>query len=132
MAKKKSVFGQLTLTGDVALDWLKDGSRIRPELIQFGPIESFSEYNVPEWAKERNSEIVVITSQGFQNPLLITQKGVMRQLERMCVEFEEKGIKVLVEDGRAICDFEGKADFDFLFDRNAKLGQFAPYEMKVK
>ena len=52
--KKKPVFGQLTLTGELALDWLKDGSEIIAGKIMIGPCGAFPEYNVPDWASERN------------------------------------------------------------------------------
>jgi len=39
MPKKKAVFGQLTLTGEVAVDWMKAGTEVTIGKVEIGPIE---------------------------------------------------------------------------------------------
>ena len=134
-AKKKPVFGQLTLSGEMALDWLKPGSKIIAGKIMFGNIGSFLEYNVPEWAQERASEIVIIVhANEHLNPLLVTQKSVMRALERMCVTWEEQGATCYVEksgsSNRSVLEFqEDQIELEFL--RDEKAGKFAPYTVNI-
>lgn len=129
--KKQSVFGQLTLGGELALDWLKPGSAILAGKIMLGPIDAFDEYMVPDWAKERNTQIAIIESgAGSQNPLLVTQNGVMRALERQCAEWEAQGANCFLENDRAVIEFDEPVDISF--KRDSKKGKFAPYEMFIK
>lgn len=130
-AKKKTVFGQLTLGGDIALDWLKNGSEIEASRIMFGPVEVFEEYNVPDWAKERNTIIVIIESSVGANPILVTQNGVMKVLERQCANWEAEGAK-------CSADKFGKLEIEFdvapkmTFTRDESKGKFAPYEVSIE
>lgn len=132
--KKESVFGQLTLTGSMALDWLKPGTKIQAQKIMFGVINSFLEYDMPDWAKERNEQVVVVQPVGPGNPLLITQNGVMKSLEAQCVIWESEGANCTVEqtDGapRHVIAFDESVQIEF--KRDLKAGKFAPYEVKIK
>jgi len=129
--KKKPVFGQLTLTGELALDWLKDGSRIIAGKIMFGPCGAFPEYNVPEWAAERNDVVAVIVNANEQiNPLLVTQKSVLKALELRCVDWETNGAKCMVEKSgathRSVIEF-AEDQPELVFERSKHGGKFAPY-----
>ena len=135
-AKKKPVFGQLTLTGEMALDWLKPGSEIHAGKIMFGPLGAFPEYNVPDWAIERNKEIVIIVHQNtVMNPLLVTQRSVMKALEAHCVEWESQGALCQVEKvastTRATIEFD-EGGPHLKFDRDPKAGKFAPYTVTIQ
>ena len=135
-AKKKPVFGQLTLTGEMALDWLKPDSSIIAGKIMIGQQGAFPEYNVPEWAQERTSEIAIIVhANEHLNPLLVTQKSVLRALEAKCVEWESEGAKCYVEKAgsaqRAVLEF-GENQIELTFTRSANGGKFAPYVMTIK
>ena len=131
-AKKKSVFGQLTLGGDIALDWLKDGSRIQARTIMFGPVDVFEEYNVPDWAKERCQLIVIIDSADGANSLLVSQNGVMKILERQCATWEEEGAKCSAsKEGKLSIEFDDKCP-TISFTRDESKGKFAPYEVKFE
>lgn len=132
--KKQPVFGQLTLSGEMALDWLKDGSEIVAQTIKFGPIGAFPEYNVPEWAQDRCKVIVVIEHvDGYSNPLLVTQNGVIRNLERLCADWEANGANCSVEGNPARSVIQFDADEPKLsFSRDSSKGKFAPYEVKVE
>lgn len=135
-AKKKPVFGQLTLTGELALDWLKDGSETIVQKIMFGPIGAFPEYNVPEWAQDRCKVIGVIEhADGYSNPLLVSQGGVLKTLERMCCDWEEQGAKCYVEGkgaaARSVIEFDENQP-QMKFTRDESKGKFAPYEVSVE
>lgn len=61
MGKQKTkipVFGQLTLTGELALDWMKPDTEIVTAKIEIGPVGAFDEYNVPEWASEKRAILI--------------------------------------------------------------------------
>ena len=131
--KKKPVFGQLTLTGELAVDWMKPDTEVIIGKVEIGPISAFSEYNVPDWANERTGDIGLIhTSNKYDNPILVTQRSILRALEIFCVEMEEKGCKtevvskagatkgvLYIEEDNPTCRFT----------RDETKGQFAPYEM---
>tara|TARA_Y100001938_G_C8077308_1_gene426882 strand:+ start:300 stop:767 length:468 start_codon:yes stop_codon:yes gene_type:complete len=134
--KKKPVFGQLTLTGELALDWLKDGSEIIAGKIMIGPCGAFPEYNVPDWASERNDMIAVIEHANVhQNPLLVTQKSVMKAIELECVGWEEAGADCRTERSgsatRAVIEFP-ESQPKMRFERSKVGGKFAPYLMHVE
>ncbi len=132
--KKEPVFGQLTLTGEMALDWLKNGSSIKAAKLMFGPIGAFPEYNVPEWAQDRCNVIVVIMHvDGYTNPLLVTQNGVIRKLERLCADWEAEGANCSVEGNpaRSVIEFSTNEP-ELFFSRDETKGKFAPYEVRVE
>ena len=133
--KKKPVFGQLTLTGDIALDWMKDGLEIEVAVIEIGPIGAFQRYNVPEWAHERSGDIALLhSSNQYDNPVLVTQRSILRSLEIFCVAAEEDGALTSIEKvdeflyGRLHLN---DATVRLKFTRDASKGKFAPYEMEV-
>ena len=136
MSKKtKPVFGQLTLTGEMALDWMKNGTQMEVAMVDIGPIGAFGQYNVPDWASEKTGEIAILHHPNqFRNPVLVTQRSILRQLEIWCVEKESIGAPTSVETGTARVKF-GRLDLndcpaELKFERDEAKGQFAPYEME--
>lgn len=133
--KKKPVFGQLTLTGDLALDWMKNGTERTVAKIDLGPIAAFQDYNVPDWANEKTGDIALLHSPNqYDNPVLVTQRSILRALEIFCVEMEEKGAVTSVETAFG-CQF-GRLELNdnpvkMTFTRDETKGKFAPYEMEV-
>jgi len=135
VAKKptKPVFGQLTLTGDLALDWMKNEMEIIIGKIMIGPMGAFPEFNVPDWANERSGDIgVIYHANSFANPVLVTQRSILRALEIWCVEQEANGAETLVEkkgSGKrgVLIIHEGNPTLRFL--RDLEKGKFAPYEI---
>lgn len=140
MTKKKPqakpVFGQLTLTGEMALDWLKNGMECEVVKIELGPIGAFQEYNVPEWAGEKTGDIALLHKPNkFDNPVLVTQRSVLRQLEVICVDKEAEGAVARVEKAfscqKAVLELpEGELTLSFV--RDSEKGKFAPYEVIIK
>ena len=132
---EKPVFGQLTLTGELALDWMKPDTEVVVAKIEIGPIGAFPEYNVPEWAAERTGDIGLIhPANNFMNPILVTQRSVLRALEYWCVEMEAKGCTTSVQKSgtaqKGVLEIE-ENEPTLIFTRDESKGQFAPYEMEI-
>lgn len=134
MPKKQAVFGQLTLTGEVAVDWMKAGTMVDIGKVEIGPIEAFPEYNIPEWANERSGDIALIhPSNKYENPILVTQRSILRVLEIWCVEKENEGCETAIEKTSSGCQkavlILDDGVYKYRFDRDESKGKFAPYEM---
>ena len=134
MAKKtKPVFGQLTLTGELAVDWMKAGTEVTIGKVEIGPIGAFEQYNIPEWACERSGDIALIyPSNGYENPIMVTKRSILRVLEIWCVDMESQGCKTEVVKSGA--SQKGVLHIDenqptYQFDRDESKGKFAPYTM---
>jgi len=129
----KPVFGQLTLTGDLALDWMKNEMEIIIGKIMIGPMGAFPEFNVPDWANERSGDIgVIYHANSFANPVLVTQRSILRALEIWCVEQEAKGAETLVEkkgSGKRGVLIIHEGNPTLTFTRDLEKGKYAPYEI---
>jgi hypothetical protein len=132
--KKMPVFGQLTLTGDLALDWMKNETEMAVAKVEMGPIGAFQNYNVPDWAAEKTGEIALLHAPNqFSNPVLVTQRSILRLLEIWCVEKEAAGATTSVEKrhGVQIGILSIEEDAPTLkFWRDPNAGQFAPYQLE--
>ena len=132
--KKMPVFGQLTLTGELALDWMKNETEMAVAKVEMGPIGAFQNYNVPDWAAEKTGEIALLHEPNqFSNPVLVTQRSILRLLEIWCVEKEAAGAKTSIEKRHGVqigvLSIEENAP-TLKFWRDASKGQFAPYQME--
>jgi hypothetical protein len=96
MAKKTKtpVFGQMTLTGEKALDWLKNGTEVTARKIWIGSTGMADDYNLPDWAKDKGIIAMIFPIDEWSNPILVTQKSVLRVLEAKCAEWEAAGATV--------------------------------------
>ena len=134
-AKKrtKPVFGQLTLSGDLALDWMKNEMEIIIGKVMIGPMGAFPEFNVPDWANERTGDIgVIYHANSYANPVLVTQRSILRALEIWCVDQEAKGAETLVEkkgSGQRGVLIIKENNPTLQFVRDLEKGKFAPYEL---
>tara|TARA_R110001599_G_scaffold208606_2_gene405791 strand:- start:1 stop:426 length:426 start_codon:yes stop_codon:yes gene_type:complete len=131
----KPVFGQLTLTGELALDWMKPDTEVTVAKVEIGPIGAFPNYNVPDWAAERTGDIGLIhPANNFANPILVTQRSVLRALEFWCVDMEAAGCPSSVEKSgsaqKGVLEIEENHPI-LIFTRDTSKGQFAPYEMEI-
>jgi len=137
MAKKQKtpVFGQLTLTGEKALNWLKSGDEITAKIIWFCSISALDEWNVPEWAKEKGICALIFPVDEFQNPMFITQKSVLKILEAQCVVFEEAGADCSIIgtklQGQKMQIHFAENHPTFTFSRPEGCATYAPYEVKI-
>ena len=138
MAKKKTtkpVFGQMTLTGEKALDWVKDGVRVQCSKIHMGSPLCFEEWNIPEWGMNKAVIAVLFPIDRYQNPFLVTQRSILRVLEAQCVEWEEAGaaVNILQTTGGTLAEIifeENQPTFEFV--RPADSATYAPYRVVIE
>jgi hypothetical protein len=137
MVKKttKPVFGQLTLTGELALDWVKNPTEIIASKIWFCDVNALSEWNVPEWAKDKGIVALIFPIDEWGNPLFITQKSILKVLEYNCATWEEKGAKCKLVGTKTqgqkseIVFSENHPHFKFSKPETAR--QFDPYLVEI-
>ena len=132
---KTPVFGQLTLTGEKAVDWVKPDSMITARKIWIGHAGAFDDYNLPEWAKEKGMVALIFPLSEWGNPMLVTQKSILRVLEAKCAEFEASGsaVNIFKSHNVQIAEIifeENEPTFTFIRPKNAK--QFDPYKVAIE
>ena len=134
LAKKtEPVFGQMTLTGSMALDWLKDGLKTEISRVEMGNVEAFTkDFNIPDWASGWCA--IIFPTAEWQNPILVTQMSVLRWLENKCLEWEDA--KEALAEGTtrnkkavASLTFDG-GNPTVTFTREGK-SKFAPYRPEI-
>lgn len=129
----KPVFGQLTLTGEMALDWMKNGMEVTIHKIWLGPIGAFGDFNVPDWAVEKAGDIALLfTPNDYANPILVTQRSILRALEQWCVNQEANGAKAGIKKAYATQFAELIIEENFptlVFTRMDEKKKFSPYEI---
>ena len=138
MAKKptKPVFGQLTLTGQMALDWVKNPTEIIASKIWFCNVSALiEEWNVPEWAKEKGIVALIFPVDEWGNPLFITQKSILKVLEYNCAMWEAKGAKCKMI-GTKLQGQKSEILFEenhphFKFSKPDDARQFDPYIVEI-
>ena len=132
---KMPVFGQMTLTGEKAVDWVKPEAKITAAKIWMGAGALMQDFNLPEWAKEKGICALIFPADEWGNPMLVTQKSILRILEAKCCEFEEAGatvniLKVMKGQLAEIIFEENQPTFEFIKPKNAK--QFDPYKVVIE
>ena len=132
---KMPVFGQMTLTGEKAVDWVKPEARITARKIWMGAGALFHDFNLPDWAKEKGICALIFPLDEWGNPMLVTQKSILRILEAKCCEFEASGatvniLKVSAGQLAEIIFEENEPTFEFVRPKNAK--QFDPYKVIIE
>ena len=127
------VFGQMTLTGEKALDWLKHGTNVQVRKIHMGTTALADEYNLPDWAKDKGIIALLFPIDEWANPILVTQKSVLRILEAKCAEWEADGaiVNVLTKVGTGqIAEIIFEEDHPILeFIRPEGGPTYAPYKV---
>ena len=136
-AKKKPTFGQLTLTGQHALDWLKTAeaeneegvtykvAKLRMVLVQTLIDEG---WNVPDWKEPRTWTVLLFLSEPeYANPIWVHQRSAVMELEKHLATWEEQGAQV--DDKERSVDF-ADAPLDINFRRGT--GKFARYVVSVE
>ena len=132
---KMPVFGQMTLTGEKAVDWVKPEARITARKIWMGAGALMHEFNLPDWAKEKGICALIFPIDEWANPMLVTQKSILRVLEAKCAEFEASGatvnvLKIMKGQMAEIIFEENEPTFEFIRPKNAK--QFDPYKVVIE
>ena len=133
---KMPIFGQLTLTGEKALNWLKNGDEITAKVIWFCSVSALSDWNVPEWAKEKGICALIFPINDFENPMFITQKSVLKILEAQCVVWEEGGADCSIIgtklQGQKMQIHFAENQPKIAFSRPDGCATYAPYEVKIE
>lgn len=131
-AKKKPLFGQLTLTGMLAVDWLKDGTEVDVRKITLGnPQFMRDDFNIPEWANEKTVVGLLYPRDEWANPIFVSQNSVLQWLEAKCAEFEASGATVSGNKHSATIEF-GDDCIPMRFNRAKDGGKFARYICELK
>ena len=137
MVKKttKPVFGQLTLTGELALDWVKNPTEIIAKTIWFCNVSALGDWNVPEWAKEKGIVALIFPIDEWGNPLFVTQKSILKVLEFNCAKWEAEGAKCSVkgtklQGQKSVIEFEENHPH-FKFSKAEDARQFDPYQVVI-
>ena len=131
---KMPVFGQMTLTGEKAVDWVKPDSSITVRKIWMGAGALFHEFNLPDWAKEKGVCALLFPVDQWANPMLVTQGSILKVLEAKCCEWEAAGaaVNVLRVDKGQVAEIifeENEPTFEFVRPKDAK--QYDPYRVVI-
>jgi hypothetical protein len=132
---KMPVFGQMTLTGEKAVDWVKPDAKITARKIWMGAGALMQDFNLPDWAKDKGVCALIFPQDEWGNPMLVTQKSILRILEAKCCEFESAGaivniLKVMKGQIAEIIFEENEPTFEFIKPKDAK--QYDPYKVVIE
>jgi|TARA_R110000824_G_C15195444_1_gene675212 hypothetical protein len=137
MAKKTKMplFGQLTLTGEKALDWVKNPTEITAKIIWFCSVNALHDWNVPEWAKDKGIVALIFPTNEWGNPVFVTQNSILKVLESMCADWETKGasckvIGTKIQGQKTQIMFE-ENEPTFKFSRPENCKTYDPYIVEV-
>lgn len=140
MAKKlpkNPVFGQLTLTGEKALDWLKSaecekkaGFSVIVEKIDLCDPGTVAQngWNIPDWAMDKVAVAILYPVGRFGTPVLVYAKSAVMALEAHCQRWEQDGVKISVTGHGGTVDFVD-SPVELVFRRGS--GKFDPYTVEV-
>lgn len=138
---KEPVFGQMTLTSEKALEYLKsslDGfSRKARKIVWITPLEAQAQgFAVPDWVVNNLEKFqwsaIVIDESAEILPLFVYQNSALQELEKLLARFEEEGAKIEQVSPREMQISFGDSTCDMKFWRNEKGGQYARYHLEVK
>jgi hypothetical protein len=141
MVKKptKPLFGQLTLTGELALDWIKKDkiNEIIAAKIWFCNISALvNDWNTQPWMLDKGIVALIFPTSEWGNPLFISQKSILKVLESRCVEWEEEGAKVSLLgkklEGQITCIEFPENPPTFKIYREKGYKDFDPYIVEIE
>jgi hypothetical protein len=142
--KKKAtapIFGQLTLTNDLALEYLKsslDGfTRRATKILWITPLEAQAKgYSIPDWVIQNYEKFewsaIVYDESNDVLPLFVYQNSALQELEKKLAEFEAEGAEIVQDSPRSMTINFGDNPAVMRFWRNEKGGKFARYHLEVK
>jgi len=134
-AKKNPVFGQMTLTGEKALDWLKTADAEGKEGVTYKVTKvrmvlaetlTYEGWNVPDWKEGRTwTALCFLAEPEYANPIWIHQRSAVQGIESLCAGWEEAGATINPKTHEV--DF-GDKPVALTFKRGK--GTYARYEVK--
>lgn len=128
----------MTLTGDLALDWVKGGVEnvVKVSKIEFGSARAYSnQYNIPEYHIDKAVVALLYPVDQWSNPVLVTQQSILKPLEAKCAEWEAAGAtaNTVKIDGATVGRLTFSEDEPTItMFKHKKAAQFAPYEVKFE
>jgi len=137
-AKKTSIFGQLTLSNNRALNYVKENDKIEIGKIEMGDATAFeNDYNLPTSESVgwdcAGMIAILFTTQDGELPYLVTQSTILSWLDSEAAEWEHttgniaKGIS---RNKKAIFQLvfgKEKPTVEFIRMKNVKNKKMAPY-----
>ena len=139
MAKKKTTkrFGQVTLSGTRALDWMRPGRVCYPQGITMGTTESLRDagWSIPEWADGKDVWLIHQRDDptGMENRgvVMVTQRSLIRHLDRWASAAEDEGATVDTDEhGNSTLTVSEDITTMWTFNRDTSK-TFAPYTVDV-
>tara|TARA_Y100000114_G_scaffold129034_1_gene126291 strand:- start:25 stop:543 length:519 start_codon:yes stop_codon:yes gene_type:complete len=139
-SKKAPIFGQMTLTSELALEYLKssmDGfSRRATKILWLTPLEAQTlGYAVPQWVVENYEKYewsaIIIDERVDTLPLYVYQKSALALLEAELARLEAEGASISQDNPRMMTIDLGETALHVRFWRNPKGGKFAKYYLDL-
>ena len=138
--KKAPIFGQMTLTSELALEYLKSGmdgfARRATKILWLTPLEAQSlGYAVPSWVVENYEKYewsaIIIDERVDVLPLFVYQKSALALLEAELARLEADGATISQDNPRQMTIDLGETALHLRFWRNPKGGKFAKYYLDL-
>lgn len=139
-AAKTPIFGQMTLTSEVALEYLKSSmegfARRATKIKWITPLEAQSQgYAVPSWVVENYEKYewsaIIIDERVDVLPLFVYQKSALGLLEAELARLEADGASIEQVSPRQMDIDLGEGALHVRFWRNPKGGKFAKYYLDL-
>ena len=137
---KTPIFGQMTLTSEVALEYLKSGmdgfARRATKIVWITPLEAQSQgYAVPSWVVENYEKYewsaIIYDERVDMLPLFVYQPSALACLEAELARLEAEGASINQVSPREMTIDLGEGALHVRFWRNPKGGKFAKYYLDL-
>jgi len=138
-AKKKTVFGQMTLRSTKALEYLKTTTEpMKKAVVRFTWIHKIRAetdgWDLPHWvmSNEKHDWVCILdVVDGI--PFLVYQKSALRRLEEHLMKLESDGATVESKHrGQVLTVDLGDSSTEVSFWRNPNGGQYAPFVVQFE
>ena len=134
-AKKKPVFGQMTLKATKALEYLKTTTEpITKNVTSFLWVHKIradvEDWELPSWVMENDKYdwvCICMCSEGL--PFLIYQKSALREIEAHLMKLEADGATIKMDKKNMMTVDLGDDSVDMSLWRNPNGGKFAPFNV---
>jgi len=137
-AKKKTVFGQMTLRATKALEYLKTTPEpMKRTVTRFTWIHKIraevEEWELPSWVLENEKyDWVCILDVEDGLPFLVYQKSALRAIEAHLMKLEAQGAKIETKHQAQVMTIDlGEDSIEFSAWRNPNGGKFAPFNVTI-
>jgi len=138
--EKKMFFGQMTLSDNIALEYLKSRTegfvRQASHLFWITPLEAQAKgYSVPTWVIENYEKfewsVIIYDVDKTVLPLFVYQKSALQGIERFLSKMEAEGASIEQTNPRQMVVDFGDVGCEIKIWRNENGGKFASYHVEV-